>query len=70
MDGKNRRNHMAVNLSNVFSPKRRIHASEQLWDVDFTEIGNPMVEQHYDNAYSGKGEKDGVEGINRDNSLM
>lgn len=63
---------MSVNLSNVFSPHRRIHVSDQLWDVDFTELGNPMVESHYENVYPGRSseERDGADDINKDDSLM
>lgn len=72
MDRQNRVDPMSINVSNVFSPHRRIHVSEQLWDVDFTELGNPLVESHYENVYPGSAyeERDGANDINKDDSLM
>lgn len=66
------KNPMGVNLSNVFSPHRRVHVSDQQWDVDFTELGNPLTESHFENVYPGdaREERDGVNDVNKDDSLM
>lgn len=72
MDRQNGMDPMNVNISNVFSPHRRIHVSDQQLDVDFSEIGNPLIESYNENVYPGSSyeEIDGANDINKDDSLM
>ena len=70
MDKRNKLDPMSSNISDVFSPHRRMHVSEQIFDVDFTHLGNPLVEKNYKSVYTESEQRDGTQGINKDDSLM